>query len=185
MSLGEVFPQILQAARLGEEWAWRALYEDLAPAVLGYLRARGAPEPEDLTGEVFLHLVRTLDAFDGDERGFRAWTFAIAHNRLVDDARRRTRRPAEPAAPDVLVAWGPVGDAEHEALAGVATTEVMALTARLSPDQRDVFLLRVIGDLSVDETASALGKSPGAVKQLQRRALAALKREISEKAITP
>jgi RNA polymerase sigma-70 factor, ECF subfamily len=78
-----------------------------------------------------------------------------------------------------------VGDAEHEALLGAAANEVMAVVARLSPDQRDVLLLRVIGDLTVDETASALGKSPGAVKQLQRRALAALKREISEEAITP
>jgi hypothetical protein len=58
MSLGEAFPQILQAARLGEEWAWRALYDNLAPSVLGYLRARGSPDPEDLTGEVFLHLDR-------------------------------------------------------------------------------------------------------------------------------
>lgn len=107
MTLGEAFLQVLQADRLGEEWAWRALYDDLAPSVLGYLRARGAPEPEDLTGEVFLHLVRTLDSFDGDERGFRAWTFAIAHNRLVDDARRRTRRPTQPAAEDALAAWGP------------------------------------------------------------------------------
>ena len=55
MVLGARFPQTLEAARAGSEWAWASIYGDLAPAVLGYLRARRAGEPEDLVGEVFLH----------------------------------------------------------------------------------------------------------------------------------
>ncbi len=54
----------------------------------------------------------------------------------------------------------------------------------LSPDQRAVLLLRILGDLSVDDTAAAVGKSPGAVKQLQRRGLATLRRELEKKGVT-
>ena len=93
--LGENFPGTLDAARTGADWAWTAIYRDLSPVVLGFLRARRAQEPEDLTGEVFLQVVRDLPRFAGSERDFRAWVFVIAHHRLVDEGRRRTRRPVD------------------------------------------------------------------------------------------
>ena len=73
--LGENFPGTLDAARAGAEWAWAAIYRDLAPAVVGYLRARRANEPDDLAGEVFLQVVRDLPRFQGGEREFGAWVF--------------------------------------------------------------------------------------------------------------
>ncbi|HEY3019439.1 MAG TPA: sigma factor, partial [Solirubrobacteraceae bacterium] len=93
----ESFDNVLQAARAGAEWAWERLYGALAPKVAGYLRANGAADPEDLTGEVFLQVVRGLERFSGDEHAFGAWVFTIAHRRLVDDLRRRSRRPVAPA----------------------------------------------------------------------------------------
>jgi RNA polymerase sigma-70 factor (ECF subfamily) len=169
------FESTLRAARAGAEWAWRDLYAEIAPPVLGFLRARGAPDPEDLGGEVFVQVVRDLPRFEGDWRGFRAWVFAIARNRLLDQRRRETRRPdttvAEPA--DLSE---PVGDVTDEALARLELQRVTALLAELSSDQRDVLLLRLIGDLSIEEVAKAIGKRPGAVKQLQRRGLAAARR---------
>src|SRR4030081_3701589 len=60
LALGESFEVVLAAARTGADWAWEALYRDLAPLVHGYLRSRGAREPEDLTGEVFLGIARGL-----------------------------------------------------------------------------------------------------------------------------
>ena len=90
--LGDSFLTVIAAARSGAEWAWATLYRELAPSIRGYLRFRGAEEPDDLLGEVLLQLVRDLDAFDGDERAFRAWVFTIAHHRLLDDRRRQVRR---------------------------------------------------------------------------------------------
>ena len=58
------------------------------------------------------------------------------------------------------------------------------MLAGLSEGQRAVLLLRVIGDLSVDEVARAIGKRPGAVKQLQRRGLAAAQRQLAERGVT-
>ena len=172
------FESTLLAARAGGEWAWAALYRQFSPPVLGYLRARGAAEPEDVLGEVFLQVARDVHRFEGDERAFRGWLFTIAHHRLLDEARRRGRRPVELAPADVLAEAGPHGDVEGEALEEIGTARVLDLMSRLSPDQQNVLLLRILGDMTVEEVARTLGKRPGAVKALQRRALEAVKREL-------
>jgi RNA polymerase sigma factor (sigma-70 family) len=180
--LGEQFPYTLAAARTGAEWAWSTLYRDLAPSVLGYLRARGAGEPEDVTGEVFLQVVRYLPGFDGDERDFRAWVFVITHHRLLDERRRAQRRPVEPGGD--LHVDGTAAGAEEEALRTISSDRVRELIGRLPREQRDVLLLRVLGGLTVAEVATAMGKSRGAVKALQRRGLQALERELQAQGVT-
>jgi RNA polymerase sigma-70 factor (ECF subfamily) len=171
----QTFESTLGAARAGSEWAWRDLYGEIAPPVLGFLRARGVADPDDLGAEVFVQIVRDLPRFEGDWRGFRAWVFAIARNRLLDERRRHARRPEVPLAEPAEVPQ-PVGDVAEEALAGLEIDRVAAILAELSPDQRDVVLLRVIGDLSIEEVARVVGKRTGAVKQLQRRGLAAARK---------
>src|SRR5262249_24898944 len=179
----ERFSSIVEAAREGSEAAWQELYTDLAPVVLGYLRANGAPDPEDVLGEVFLQVARDIAGFDGDERGLRSWVFTIAHHRLIDARRHSARRPvelsAEPPEPP-----GRADDAADEALARIGTEEVQRVLSLLSDDQRAVLLLRVVGDLSIEDVAKAVGKRPGAVKALQRRGLASVKRELARKGVT-
>lgn len=173
------FEKTLRAARAGGEWAWRDLYAELAPSVLGFLRARGAPDADDLAGEVFVQVVRDLPRFEGDWRGFRAWVFTIARHRLLDERRRLARRPGAPLAEtDEEARAG--GDVTEDAIARLDLERVAAILAQLSPDQRDVLLLRVIGDLSVEEVGRVIGKRPGAVKQLQRRGLAAARKLLAE-----
>jgi RNA polymerase sigma factor (sigma-70 family) len=184
MALGQDFPPTLAAARLGAGWAWTSLYRDLAPPIIGYLRARGAAEPDDLLGEVFLQVVRDLHRFEGGEREFRTWLFTIVHHRLLDERRRMRRRPAETAPMDVLERAGEVGDAEDEAIAGLTAGRVRELIGRLSTDQQDVLLLRLFGDLSVTDVAAIVGKRPGAVKALLRRGLASLRREIAREGVS-
>jgi RNA polymerase sigma-70 factor (ECF subfamily) len=178
------FAETLLAARAGADWAWRALYEDVAPALARYARASGVADPENLVGDVFLRAVRTLQRFDGGRRAFRAWMFAIARNAAVDDARKRVRRRTEPLPAHVLAEIGPVGDAEEEAMRAVAEDRVHSAMASLTVDQRDVLLLRILGDLTVDEVASVVGKRSGAVKALQARGLERLRRNISTGAVS-
>ncbi|MCH8993094.1 MAG: sigma-70 family RNA polymerase sigma factor, partial [Acidobacteria bacterium] len=101
----------------------------------------------------------------------------------ANDRRRFTWKPEtltdEPAG-DCRV--GP--SAEDEALSALETSAALDMLDGLTPDQRSVIALRFIADLSVDFTAEVLGASPGAVKQLTRRALLRLRREISEEAVT-
>lgn len=184
MPIGDDFPQVLAAARLGAGWAWTALYRDLAPSVNGYLRARGAIEPDDLLGEVFLQLVRDLGRFDGDEREFRAWAFTVVHHRLLDDRRRRSRRPVEASPDEALEAFGAIGDVEDEAIGGLTASRVRQLVGRLSPDQQDVLLLKLFGDLATEDVATIVGKRPGAVKAVLRRGLASLRKEMSKEGVS-
>jgi RNA polymerase sigma factor (sigma-70 family) len=174
----DAFDEVLLAARAGAEWAWARIYADLVPTVVGYLRAHGAAEPEDLAGEAFLHVVRDLPRFSGDERDFRSWVFTIVHRRLLDERRRLGRRPSEPVAPeDVADRLGGGGDVADEALGRLAEQRARAAIDALPADQRTVLLLRILGDLTVEEIARAVGKRPGAVKALQRRALRRIERE--------
>ena len=164
----------LVAAQAGRPWALRAVYEELAPAVHGYLRARGASEPEDLTSEVFLTVFSRLATVTGGATGLRTLAFSVAHARLVDDLRRRSRR-GEAVSYETWHDGRTSPSTEDEAVDRIRTAEIRALLDQLPADQRDVLLMRIVGDLSVEDTARAIGRSAGAVKQLQRRGLLALR----------
>jgi RNA polymerase sigma-70 factor (ECF subfamily) len=174
------FHETLERARGGCPESTRRLYESVAGRVCGYLRVHGASDPDDLTSEVFLRVFDHLDTFAGDEDGFRSWVFTITHRLLVDDHRRRHRGLETVELSDAVHETVPGGDAETEALASVGDGHVLALLDSLVPDQRDVLTLRVVGDLTVDQVAGVLGKSRGAVKALQRRALSTLRRRLEE-----
>lgn len=174
MALGDSFDDVLEAARAGGEWAWEQLYNDLAPVVLGYLRKLRASDPEDLLGETFVHIVRRIDDFRGDESGFRSWVFVIAHHRFLDERRRASRHPETPAPAEALDTRAPQ-DVEHAVLDRLATDRIAAILDTLTADQRAVLMLRIVGGLTVEEVARAVGKRPGAVKALQRRGLAVVR----------
>lgn len=176
----ERFTTLLEEARQGSEPAWQELYEGLAPVVLGYLRANNAPDPEDVLSEVFLQVARDISSFEGEELGFRSWVFTIAHHRLIDARRHSARRPVD-LSPEPPEPTARADDAADEALARIGVEEVHRVLALISDDQRAVLLLRVLADMSIDDVAKAVGKRPGAVKALQRRGLAAVKRELGRR----
>jgi RNA polymerase sigma factor (sigma-70 family) len=171
MALGEAFPGVLAAAKAGADWAWDRLYRELAQVVTGYLATRGAADAEDLAGETFLQVARNIHAFDGSESSFRSWVFVIAHRRLIDSRRSNGRRPASSPL-DVDVEGGNV---ESEAMERLATSDLVRAFKVLTDDQREVLALRVLANLTLEEAAEVVGKSMGAVKALQRRALESMK----------
>jgi RNA polymerase sigma-70 factor (ECF subfamily) len=144
------------------------VYRQLAPAVLGYLRAQRVAEPEDLLGEVFLQVARDLPRFAGDDDALRRWVFTIAHHRLIDDRRRRARRPQ--------MSDLEVPDAPSPELPDATDPALLAALAQLTPDQREVVLLRFVGDLPLEIVAKMTKRRVGAVKALQHRALEQLGR---------
>jgi RNA polymerase sigma factor (sigma-70 family) len=180
LPIGTTFPEVLAAAQTGAGWAFEVLYREFAPAVTGYLRLQGAPEPDDLASATFIGVFNGLAAFRGDEAGLRSWVFTIARRRLVDDWRRRGRRPI--VVEDGADALGEYcgGDVEEAALAVMSFRTVHEVCARLPDDQRDVLLLRILADLTVEQVAAVLGRTGPAVKALQRRALASLRRHICD-----
>jgi RNA polymerase sigma factor (sigma-70 family) len=177
MRTGLAFDDVLNAAQAGAAWAFETLYRDLSPVVTGYLRLHGAAEPDDLASETFLGVFTGLAGFRGDEDALRAWVFTIAHRRLVDDWRRRSRRP-QVADDDADRAGHVAGDVEDDALVRLGAESVHQMCALLPDDQRAVVLLRVLGDLTVEQVAQVMGRSVASVKALQRRGLRALRTEL-------
>ncbi len=170
------FPTLLSAAKDGQDWAWTEIYVDLAAALTGYLRNRGASDPEESASETFLHVARNIRSFDGDKAAFRSWVFVIAHRRLIDSRRNQARRPDVTHDDTLILEMPSLQDAEEEAIRLVVAAEIRKAFDELTDDQRDVLALRIIADLSLEQTAQVLGKGVGAVKALQRRGLAALRR---------
>lgn len=179
----EEFQSVLEAAKAGAEWAWANLYRELAGPVTGYLRSRGAREPEDLTSEVFLSAARSIPDFSGDSTSFRSWIFVIAHRRLIDERRYHGRRPDLAELPDDD-GLGEGGNAETEAIDQLVTEEMKEAFESLTDGQRDVLALRIIAGLTLEQTAQVLGKRTGAIKALQRRALEALREVFDRENVT-
>lgn len=173
--LGEAFDPVLAAARTGEAWAFQRLFEWLGRPIAGYLRGAGVEDPDGTANEVFLRIFGAIERFEGSEERFRSWAFSIAHNLVIDERRRRSRRPV--TAPMEAAPEPAVGGADDAVFVALGDEHVRTLLAGLAPDQRDVVLLRIVADLSIEDTAAALGKSPGAVKALQHRAIATLRRQ--------
>jgi RNA polymerase sigma-70 factor, ECF subfamily len=177
MPAGDDFAAVLQAARLGEEWAFSALYQTFNARVLRYFASRVPDVAEDLAAETWLGAARTLSSFEGGEQAFRAWIFTIAHRQLVQHWRDGARRPpADPGRANASAEddQGIVAahDVEVEAVDSLmARQAAQAIADSLTADQAEVVLLRVLGGLDVDDVARILGKRPGTVRALQHKAL--------------
>jgi RNA polymerase sigma-70 factor, ECF subfamily len=178
------FQAVLRAAQAGAEWALARLYRDVHPRILRYLRAREVADPDDLAADVWIEAATKLERFRGDEVDLRRWLFTIARRRLVDGKRREARRRTEPVAAETLADLAAPDDPEIEAIGAVTLEIALRRVAALPPDQADVVLLRVLGDLPVEDVAALLGKRPATVRVLQHRALARLSRELSPLLVT-
>lgn len=166
--------EYLQADKDDPALLFTVAYNEFSGPVFGYLRARGVDDPEAVTQDVFLALYPKLDSLRGGLQGAKTLLFSIAHARMVDHYRKRERTPdSAPYESDLDSRRAP--SAEDQAFGHAEGLGVTELLANLNPDYREVLALRVVADLSLEETAAIMGKSQGAVKQLQRRALSALR----------
>lgn len=181
MPVRDPFESVLDAACQGAEWAWERLIDDIDPALRGYVRRQGGADVDDLVGETWLHVARGLSRFSGDEAAFRSWVFMIAHHRLIDERRHLNRRPVVHAEETVLDLAAPPGrSAESEALEKVSEDELMGVLGNLPSAQREVVSLRFVADFGVTEIARIIGKKPGAVRALLRRALGRLEKNLGQ-----
>ncbi|MGN0145654.1 MAG: RNA polymerase sigma factor [Arthrobacter koreensis] len=172
---------MVSAARKNDPAALRAVYESLAPAVVGYFRSKGCEDPEALTQDVFLTVFSRISTVRGGAAGLRTFAFSVAHARMVDDHRRRERQPS-PAPYDPQLDTRSSDSAEDTVLhSGLVAAQMLD---GLTPGQREVLLLRIVADLSLEESAEIMGKTVNTVKQLQRRALLALREQIAGKEAT-
>jgi RNA polymerase sigma-70 factor (ECF subfamily) len=180
-TVSKPFHSLLRAAQGGDERAWARLLALVDGTLHGYMARQGGVEVDDLVSETWLQVARGLPRFAGDERVFRAWVFTIAHHRLIDERRSLRRRLAELAErPRLEDATRYSPSAETEALARLRDQEIERVLSALSPDQREVLLLRFLAGFGPSEIGAIMGKKPNAVRALQRRSLKRLERTLGE-----
>jgi len=170
----------LDGARRREPAAVTRLYTAYAPAVFRFFVAAVGDryQAEDLTGDVFESVIEDLPRFRGPVAALGGWLFGIARHDLADHRRRQAHRLVQPLE-DLLEEAGAAGgvvDPEELALERLEGERVLAALRRLTPDQREVLVLRLVGDLTAPEVAGILHKSTEAVKALQHRGLVSLAR---------
>lgn len=164
---------LLERARRLDERALSEIHSRYYGEIYRYALYRtGRSEvADDIAGEAFLRLLDALHAGRAPQTTLRGWLFGVASNLVADHFRRA---PRESAALDEALAAPGATSAEAES--NLQARAVRAALRRLTPEQQHALALRFGDGLSVEETAQAMGKSVGAVKVLQFRAVAALKR---------
>jgi len=167
---------VVRAAR-GDADAWERLYRDAYPKVHAYARRRLPPaEVGDAVSETFLRAVRDLASFEGAGAGFDGWIYGIARHVVLDAQRASSRRVRPLRAQREL----PVSEPLQALLDTEEARAARRAFVRLAPPDRELLELRVIGGLSADDAAVALGSRPGSVRMAQTRALRRLRQLLDE-----
>ncbi|HVL53401.1 MAG TPA: sigma-70 family RNA polymerase sigma factor [Candidatus Limnocylindrales bacterium] len=177
MDEAEELERLVGAARERDRDAVARLFDRYYDAIYRYAFARlgNVADAEDAAAETFTAMVRSLPRFRWRGIPFEAWLFRIAMSKVVDIARHRSRvRSGGDVVADDRT--DPQVEPERVVALREVRRELVAAIERLPRDQRDVVMLRFFAGRSIRETGELLGRSEGAVKQLQFRALASLRR---------
>jgi RNA polymerase sigma-70 factor (ECF subfamily) len=172
---------LVELAQRGDSEAFGLLYERYVDVVYRYIYVRvGSTQlAEDLTSETFLRALRRMDSFSWQGRDIAAWFITIARNLITDNA-KSARFRLEVTTADMLDADQRVDAPDEEVLQRLRDTRLLEAVKKLKPEQAECVVLRFLQGLTLAETAKVLGKTEGAVKQLQLRAVRALHRELAD-----
>ncbi len=173
---------LVELAQRGDTEAFGMVYERYVDVVYRYVYVRvgGKQLAEDITSETFLRALRRMDSFSWQGRDIAAWFITIARNLITDNA-KSARFRMEVTTADMLDADPRVEAApDNEVLDRLRNERLLEAVKGLKPEQAECVVLRFLQGLTLAETAKVLGKSEGAVKQLQLRAVRALHRELAD-----
>jgi len=181
----EEFDDLLARAAAGDAAAFADLWRATNPALVRYLRVLAGEQAEDIASEAWLKVVRGLNAFVGDEDGFRAWIATIARRTFVDAQRRPGYRTEVLVADVADLDWleARTTDAADLVLERMSTGAALQLMHELPKDQAEMIALRVIVGLDHSEVAAIVGRSSGAVRVSVHRGLRRLQRLLDDVAV--
>lgn len=172
---------LVELARMGDKDAFGLLYDHYQPSVYRFLyyRTRSQTLAEDLTSETFFRALRSMNSFRWQGKDFGAWLMTIARNLTTDHfkaGRTRLEMTTEDMTPHDDATEGPEG----AVIAGLTNEALLKALTELPAEQRDCLVMRFLQGLSIAETAAALERSDGAVKQLQLRGVRNLAKLLPE-----
>lgn len=171
--------RLVERAQQGDRQALEELYLMHFDRIYSYLQMSvgNSHDAEDLTNQTFVKMLESIDRFQWRKVPVSAWLFRIAHNLAMDHFRSRRRwQPEEepPEPPD-----SEQRSAEEEALHSIGRQSMLEMIEGLSEDQQQVLTLKFVFNFSNGEVATILGKTEGAIKSLQHRALGSLQRQLT------
>ena len=169
---------LLQRARALEESALATIFDQYYENIYRYIYyyVGHVETAEDMTAEVFHRLLEQLSVGHGPERYLKAWLYRVAHNVIIDEARRLPRHSYLELAEE-LTATDP--NPEEQAQQAILAQQARQALYRLTPKQRSVIILRFLEGMDHDEIAQVLAMPIGAIKSLQHRALASMRRSLA------
>jgi RNA polymerase sigma-70 factor, ECF subfamily len=172
--------RLVERAQQGEREALEELYLIHFDRIYGYLHVSvgNKHDAEDLTTQTFLKMIESINKFRWQSAPFSAWLFRIAHNLAMDHFRARRRWQPEEDVPEPQGSEEP--SAEFEAMQSIGRQSMMELIDSLSPEQQQVLTLKFVFNFANADVATILGKTDGAIKSLQHRALASLQKQIAQ-----
>lgn len=178
------FDDVLARINDGDPHAVEVLFRELQPRLLRFLQSQESRTADDLAAEVWLAVARGISRFEGDWSDFRAWIFAIARRRLADHRRTAVRRRTDVVDVETFEHHPADDMPEREVLHKISGQQAAALiTSVLGGDQAEVVLLRVLGELDVDQVASIMQRSPNWVRVTQHRAMKTLAKRLGPKIV--
>lgn len=168
---------LVQLAQNGDEEAFGALYDQHAQAVFRFLAGNlgNSQEAEDLTTEVFLRIWKALPDYESSGTPFSAFIFRIARNMLIDRYRADGRRQPVVSIDDIGLEEV-LADPEQKIPDPQEYQTLHTALQSVRSDYREVLVLRFLNDFSIEEIAELMQRSPGAIRVLQHRALAAVRK---------
>jgi RNA polymerase sigma-70 factor (ECF subfamily) len=171
---------LVDRAKRGDREAVEELYLLHFDRIYSYLQMSvgNTHDAEDLTNQTFVRMIEAIDRFEWRKVPLSAWLFRIAHNLAMDHFRSRRRWQPEEEPPEPPE--GAERSAEEEAFQAMGQRSMFEMIEGLSADQQQVLTLKFVFDFSNAEVGTILGKSEGAVKSLQHRALGSLQRQLAE-----
>jgi len=171
--------RLVEFAQQGDREALEALYLLHFDRIYSYLHMSvgNRHDAEDLTTQTFLKMLEAIGRFRWRSAPFSAWLFRIAHNLAMDHFRTTKRWQPEEEVPEPEGAEA--SSAEDEALQSIGRRSMLELIENLSHDQQQVLTLKFVFNFSNGEAATILGKTEGAVKSLQHRALTSLQKQVA------
>ena len=166
---------LVRKAKNFDSDAWAQIYQRYHQKIYAYLyhRLEDAYAAEDIAADVFLRACEKIGSYRYRGTPLLAWLYRIARNKMVDHLRYQAKMNKQPLTEEALAQSSTKQDAAEGTL---VREELKRVLKNLTEDQRQVILLKYFGDLSNADVAGIIEKSEGAVKALQHRALASLKR---------
>jgi RNA polymerase sigma-70 factor (ECF subfamily) len=176
---GQRLRALVELARDGDTEAFGQLYDHYVSGVFRfiYYRVGSRQLAEDLTSETFVRGLRAIQRFTWQGKDFGAWLTTIARN-LIADHFKSSRSRLEIVSDDVPEGRVTASSPEEDVLALISNEMLFDAVNSLPPEQRDCILMRFIQGMSIAETAAALKRSEGAIKQLQLRAVRSLAKRV-------